>query len=220
MDFKSCNGVFNRLNNQKKIGIITVSMKEFSDSGFKSANINVIAEKAGISVGAMYKYFENKRALYLTCLEWSIMHLNAKIADVVKRETDLFAVIEALIRAIQESRTENEQFNKLYYEMATESNAEFAMLISGQIEGVTANLYAAYLSEAQKNKQIRQDIDPRFFAFFIDNLFMMLQFSYSCEYYKDRIQMFTHAGVFEDDARLREQMMHFIRGALLYQLND
>ncbi|MEX1307806.1 MAG: TetR/AcrR family transcriptional regulator [Eubacteriales bacterium] len=216
MEFKSCSGVFNRLDDEKKKMILSVSIKAFSENGFKSANINTIADNAGVSVGAMYKYFENKRALYLTCLEWSLMHLSSKISSVVDEEPDFLGIIEKIIRVIQEAKAESEPFNKLYYEMATESNAEFAMLIASQIEGVTSNLYAAYLEEAQKNNLIRQDIDPRFFAFFIDNLFIMLQFSYSCEYYKDRMQLYTYDDVFLDDARVREQAMRFIKGALFY----
>ncbi len=220
MELKSSNGIFNRLDDKKKENILSVSMKEFSDNGFKSANINIIAEKARVSVGAMYKYFDSKRALYLACLEWSLIRLSSKIGGVIDSETDLFIIIERIIQVIQDSRIENEQFNKLYYEMATESNAEFAMLISGQIEGVTSNLYAAYLKEAQNSGLIRQDLDPRFFAFFIDNLFMMLQFSYSCEYYKDRMQLYTYSDVFSDDIRLRDQAMRFIKGALLYTPNE
>ena len=216
MEFKSSNAIFNRLDDEKKINILSVSMKAFSDNGFNSANINNIADDAGVSVGAMYKYFESKRALYLACVEWSLMHLSRKIASVTQDETDLFTIIGKIIQLIQESKTENEQFNKLYYEMATESNAEFAMLIASEIEGVTSNLYAAYLKEAQINHLIRQDIDPRFFAFFIDNLFIMLQFSYSCEYYKDRMQLYTYDDVFSDDEKLREQALQFIKGALLY----
>ena len=216
MEFKSSNAIFNRLDDEKKINILSVSMKAFSDNGFNSANINNIADDAGVSVGAMYKYFESKRALYLACVEWSLMHLSSKIGSVTQDETDLFTIIGKIIQLIQESKTENEQFNKLYYEMATESNAEFARLIASEIEGVTSNLYAAYLKEAQINHLIRQDIDPRFFAFFIDNLFIMLQFSYSCEYYKDRMQLYTYDDVFSDDEKLREQALRFIKGALLY----
>ena len=35
-----------------------------AEHGFDGANINVIAKKAGISVGSMYKYFKNKHDLY------------------------------------------------------------------------------------------------------------------------------------------------------------
>lgn len=214
MDFKSCQKTFNRINDEKKIHILSIAIDEFSTKGFNSANINTISELAGVSVGAMYKYFENKRALYLTCVERAMYHLNEKIEEVVAQDGDIFSILENIIRAILKHRKENEQFTKLYYEMATESNAEYAMLISSQIEGVTSNLYASYIKKAQEDNVLRNDIDPRFFAFFIDNILMMLQFSYSCEYYIDRMKIYTYDDVFEDDERLVMQVMLFIRGAL------
>ncbi len=199
----------------KKENILNVSINEFSTNGFNSANINNIAQKAGVSVGAMYKYFENKRALYLTCVEWAMHHLNKKIGEVIDESSDIISMFEKIVRLIQKHRKENEQFTKLYYEMATEGNAEYAMLISSQIEGVTSNLYAAYLEQAKKDGKIRDDIDSRYFAFFIDNLLMMLQFSYSCEYYIDRMKIYTYEAAFDDDETLVEQVMLFIKGALM-----
>lgn len=216
MDFKSCKTTFNNIDDNKKRNILSTSIKAFSKHGFNSANINIIAEDSGVSVGAMYKYFDNKRALYLTCVEFVLFHLNEKIEEVVNQSDDMFLMFENFIKTIQKYRTEYEDFTKLYYEMATESNAEYAMLISSQIEGVTSNLYAEYIEKAKDSKQIRRDIDPRYFAFFIDNILMMLQFSYSCEYYIDRMKIYTYDDVLEDDDKLRSQVMLFIKGALLY----
>jgi len=217
MNFKSCKNTFNRIDDDKKCNILSTSIDEFSRNGFNSSNINVIAEKSGVSVGAMYKYFENKRALYLTCVEWAMLHLNKEIEEVLKKDDHVITMFENIIRTIQKHRKENEAFTKLYYEMATESNAEYAMLISSQIEGITSNLYAAYIEHAKSNQIIRQDIDSRYFAFFIDNIFMMLQFSYSCEYYKDRMKIYTYSDVFENDELLLNQVMIFIKGALFYK---
>jgi len=216
MNFNSCNDIFNRLDNQKKEAILSTAIVEFSSQGFNSTNINVIAQKANISVGAMYKYFNSKRALYLTCVELSIMHLNNAIEQVVSSGDGIFIILERIINTIQKDRKQNELYTKLYYEMATEGNAEYAMTISSLVEGVTANLYSAFIKEAQQSQGLRQDIDPRFFAWLIDNLLMMLQFSYSCEYYKDRMKIYTNESVLDDDHHVCEQMMRFIKGALLY----
>ncbi|MBN2880152.1 MAG: TetR/AcrR family transcriptional regulator [Clostridia bacterium] len=217
MNFKSCKKTFNHIDDNKKRMILSTAIDEFAQNGFNSSNINVIAEKSNISIGAMYKYFDNKRALYLTCVEWAMMHLSQKIDDVIKQDDDTILMFEKIIRTIQEFKEDNDPFTKLYYEMATESNAEYAMLISSQVEGITSNLYAAYIEHAKSNGLIRKDIDSRFFAFFIDNLLMMLQFSYSCEYYKDRMKIYTYPDVFDDNERLLEQMMLFVKGALFYK---
>ncbi|HOM88904.1 MAG TPA: TetR/AcrR family transcriptional regulator, partial [Spirochaetota bacterium] len=49
---------FERISPEKRDRIITIATKEFAKNGFKGANINIIAKKAGISIGSMYNYFE------------------------------------------------------------------------------------------------------------------------------------------------------------------
>lgn len=48
--------------------IIKEAAGEFARLGFEQANINLIAELAGIGKGTIYLYFENKRELFLTML--------------------------------------------------------------------------------------------------------------------------------------------------------
>ena len=43
---------------------------------------------------------------------------------------------------------------------------------------------------ASLGKLFRRDMDPRLFAFFFDNLLMMLQFSYCCDYYRARLALY------------------------------
>jgi AcrR family transcriptional regulator len=48
--------------------ILREAASEFARLGFDQANINVIAEQAGIGKGTIYLYFENKRELFLAML--------------------------------------------------------------------------------------------------------------------------------------------------------
>src|SRR5579862_6086784 len=48
--------------------ILREAAREFARLGFDQANINLIAEQAGIGKGTIYLYFENKRALFLAML--------------------------------------------------------------------------------------------------------------------------------------------------------
>ena len=42
---------------------------EFARLGFEQANINVIAERAGIGKGTIYLYFSSKRELFIAMLQ-------------------------------------------------------------------------------------------------------------------------------------------------------
>lgn len=51
-----------------RLRIIRQAASEFARLGFEQANINTIAEQAGIGKGTIYLYFENKRELFLVML--------------------------------------------------------------------------------------------------------------------------------------------------------
>lgn len=58
-------GTFKRIPLEKQRHILDTAMREFAGHGFHKANINAIAAKAGISIGALYKYFSSKEDLFL-----------------------------------------------------------------------------------------------------------------------------------------------------------
>ncbi len=63
---------------------------------------------------------------------------------------------------------------------------------------------------------IRQDIDPAMFAFFFDSLLMMMQFSYSCEYYMERYKIFCGDGILKEDERVVQEFLKFIESAFTF----
>lgn len=208
---------FNKVSPEKQGRILEAAIDEFAEHGYDSANINNIAQKAGVSVGSMYKYFDSKEDLYLTVVHLGVETLKAALEDIVTREADLFNRIEMILRAIQTFSRRYVNLTRLYNEMTTESRSDLTWTIVSHMEGVTAELYASYIKEAQGNGQIRQDIDPKYFAFFLDNLFVQLQFAYACDYYKNRMKMFVGEDAFDNDNLMVAQLMKFIRGALCLQ---
>lgn len=205
---------FSKLPPDKQNKILQTAIVEFAEHGFDGANINVIAQKAEISVGSIYKYFNTKHDLFLMAVSFSVEKLKSVLNQIIGCKIDFLSTVEKIIRAIQLYSRENIYLTKLYNEMTTEHKSEFVGKIVSDMEGVTAKLYASFIEEAQKNEGARQDIDPRYFAFFLDNLFILLQFSYTCEYYKERLKLFIDDDVFTHDDLLVEEFIKFIKGAL------
>lgn len=204
---------FNKLSEEKKSRIFEAAISEFADFGYERANINKIAEKASVSVGSMYKYFNNKQDLYLSIVNYSVEKLKTVLHEIISNNDNFMITVEKIIKAIQLFSRNNIYSTRLYNEMATENNSELVWKIASNMEGVTAKLYASIIKKAQENGEIRNDIDPNYFAFFLDNLFILLQFSYSCEYYKERLKLFINENVFDNDELLAEELLKFIRGA-------
>lgn len=60
---------FARLAPQRQCEILEAAAEEFVQHGFQAASFNRIIEKAGLSKGAMYYYFDDKQDLFLTVFE-------------------------------------------------------------------------------------------------------------------------------------------------------
>lgn len=204
---------FNRISEEKRNRIFNAAINEFAEHGFESTNINNIAQNAGVSIGSMYKYFKNKEELYLAIIHFGVESLKGILEETISGEEDLFGKIEKIIKAIQSYSRSNINLTKVYNQMTNESHSGLVWEIVSDMEGVTAQLYSSLIEEAKAAGAVRNDADSKLFAYFLDNLFILLQFSYSCEYYKERLKMFVGEDVFDNDDLVSEQLMKFIKGA-------
>jgi AcrR family transcriptional regulator len=85
------------IDEKKKIKIINSAMEEFSKNSYDKASTNRIVEKAGISKGSLFNYFESKKKLYEYLKEFSIVEIAEEIVENVNwEESDLFKRIKEI----------------------------------------------------------------------------------------------------------------------------
>ena len=99
--------------------IMHEAASEFARLGFDQANINTIAEQAGIGKGTIYLYFENKRDLFLEMLRYIAQAQLASIRVALATDGTLQQRLERLFRAFahlaeEESDTFNVYMSALY----------------------------------------------------------------------------------------------------------
>lgn len=92
--------------------IMRVAASEFARLGFDQANINVIAEQAGIGKGTIYLYFENKRDLFIEMLRYIAQAQLTVIRAALAPEGTLRQRLERLFRAFARlAEEESDNFN-------------------------------------------------------------------------------------------------------------
>lgn len=212
---------FDRIPDSRREKILDVGIDEFAENGYEKANINVIAQKAGISIGLMYKYFSTKEDLFITCVNHGMEILDATLSHIMQSDEKLLKKAEMLIRATCQHSRRNAKYIKIYNEIASEKDAARADLFADEIEAPTSRLYIQAITDAQNAGDIREDADPRLFAFFLDNLLTSLQFSYTCEYYRQRFRLYTGIDVNEmnDEVIIRE-LLQFLESAFTFSKED
>ena len=76
---------FNKLKPQKRERILEAAAKEFAAHSYDGASLNQILDRAGISKGAAYYYFDDKADLYTT----TILHYSQQLMGELSFDPDL-----------------------------------------------------------------------------------------------------------------------------------
>lgn len=209
---------FERATDERKEKILEVGIKEFASKGYEKANINIIAKKAGISIGLMYKYFSTKEDLFITCIQRGMSILDDAVDEILQSDDKLIVKAEKLIRTTCQLSQRDANYVKLYNEITSERDSEKAMEFAKAIEGETSRKYVKCITDALAKGDVRQDMDPRLFAFFLDNLLTSLQFSFTCDYYRNRLEIYTGVNVAElSEDQIVKQLLKFIESAFTFE---
>lgn len=200
-----------RLSQEKLDQVLDAGIEAFAAQGIHGASMAAIAREAGLSVGVLYKYYANKEDFFQACLLRSLEALEQVLREVTAREDKLLNYAACIIRALQDYAKTHGSHIRMYHQITT-AGGEHARQLAEEIEGVTARLYTEFIARGQAHGDLRQDLDPRFFAFFFDNLLMMLQFSYCCDYYRARFALYC--GDDRENPRLvEEELLKFLESA-------
>ncbi len=208
-----------KLTEEKLAELLEAGIEEFSEKGPEGASVNAIAKKAGISVGVLYKYYENKEEFFQACLKKSLCVLESVLHDITESDDKLLVRAEKMIRAVQSYSRKYGDYIRMYNVITSGSGKKYVPMYAAEIESMTAKVYTGFIERAIKNGDIRNDINPRLFAFFFDNLLTTLQFSYCCDYYAERAKVYCGED-FEDDEKVVSELLKFIESAFTFCQSD
>ena len=212
-----CKSAFSYLPEEKRQRILQVARSEFAKNGFENTSIQQIARKSDISVGSVYKYFDNKEQMFTYIAQEGLSELEDLLMKLAPSKEDILIKAEKIIRTLLKFSKEHPELVQLYCALTTGDNSEFLNELSQRIEAVTASIYTQTISMAQETGEVRKDINPAMFAFLLDNVFMMLQFSAACPYYKERFFIYTGRQVVDSDELIVEQTLLFLKAAFNFK---
>jgi AcrR family transcriptional regulator len=204
---------FDKTTAERRQKLIDVAVSEFAAKGYNATNINDIVKKAGISIGAMYSYFASKEDLFLAIVNKAYDLLEKALGDVAAENTELYGLLEGMLRASREYAEKYPELNQVYLDLSTQGLSQMAGRLSNKIESISSSFYIELLKKAKEEGVVAKDLDLPAAAFFIDNLIVMYQFSFSVDYYKERMKIFLGTDVMGVQ-ELEQIIMGFIRKAL------
>ena len=201
-----------KLSEEKQKEILEIATEEFGDKGLHRSSIRSIAERSGVSVGVIYKYYEDKDALFFACLDHSMESLTEALSMAAKKADSIEDMMGSMIHACITYARDHAAYFRMYHSITSAEKSADAEEMAKRIESDTANVYTSVMETARSKGLIGEDYDPAMLAFFFDNLLMMLHFSFSCKYYKKRMDIYLGEEI--DEKRLERQMLDFIMNGI------
>ena len=197
---------FAKTSEQRRRRVLDEAVREFAVKGFSGTNINLIAERAEISIGAMYSYFASKEALFLTIVSQQFDILMETLDD-IDVEQPFTAVVRDLFRMVMVKTNDFPEFSQIYHNITTQSMSQMAKKLSSQFEADMLNFLLMLIDKAKARGELSAQLDARMLAFCIDNLLIMFQFSFSSDYYRERMRLFLGEERLADDEQLIDDIM-------------
>jgi len=205
---------FDKTTAERRQRVIDVAVSEFAGRGYSATNINDIAKKAGISIGAMYSYFASKEDLFLAVVGSAYGVLESVLNEAREKHTNVFDLMAELLAASREYALKYPELNQIYLDLTTQGLSQMASRLSNTLETITMRMYCDVIGKAKAEGQISPEVDERSAAFFIDNMLMIYQFSFAVDYFKDRMRIFLGEEKLNDPVAVEQIIMGFIRKAL------
>lgn len=207
-----------KLTEEKLDDILEVGIRQFAELGLQKASMSDIARNAGISVGVVYKYYENKDAFYDACVERCTDQLDAFVQTLSSQKRKPLDYARELIDEVQRFSDRHRDHIRLYHEATRTADPARAAKLASRIERIRSALYTKIIRLSQEAGDVRSDLDPGMFAFFFDNLLIMMELSYCCPYYEERLKLY--AGEQPDNSHIKTQLLRFLESAFTLEATD
>jgi len=151
---------FENLPEEKKKRIIDACMEEFACNGYDKASTNNIVKKAGISKGAIFHYFGNKKNLYLYILDYIISYMSKRLYDIIGTpSTDIFErIMNTGLAKIRLAYEEPLMYEALYMAFIS-TPEELKEEIQERYNKIYAENVPAFIENIDMSR-FRKDISP------------------------------------------------------------
>ena len=154
---------FGKLPEEKRAKILMAARQAFAASGYQGASYNQIIEKAGVSKGAMYYYFDDKMDLFTTVMLEGVGAIVAFWEDAFAEDLladDFWTGFEVVVRRQAHFAFEHPELmalGKILLEMEPAVASAGAL---GELQKLSRTWIDLIVVEGQSSGQVRADM-PR-----------------------------------------------------------
>ena len=153
----------------------------FSKKGYHATTMQDIADEANISKGAIFYYFENKKALFVAFVESFFFNAFSEFETLIKDEYSFINAISTLLNFFSDESRKDDFQNQLKIMMEYWTQAltdEEIYILIRKLYKPFLDKFETYIKLAIERGEI-VDIDSKILSLFIVNIADMMFFDYA-----------------------------------------
>ncbi|EKY8177599.1 TetR/AcrR family transcriptional regulator [Enterococcus faecalis] len=193
--YKTANELFNRLKSEKKELILNYILEEFGRVGYESASVRKIADKADLSAGSLYQYFNNKEGMLRVAIEHVFVILDEYINNINNAPLKLENRLEVMFETILELGRKHPELIVFYNKIPGDEQMTSEWVKQFYNNTSFFKVYWHTVNELQDEKEISDKIDPVVYTFIIDTMMLSGELLQNTQYQEIKAKVFLEDSI-------------------------
>jgi AcrR family transcriptional regulator len=164
--------MFLQLAQEKRKRILDAAITEFADKSYDNASMNMVVERAEISKGALFKYFQSKSGLFAYVYRMALSRVKDYLRDVrdESRDAPFFQRLEMIMRAGIAFIQGHPRLARIYYRIMFTGDSPYKKEILAELREESLKFIQSFVEQGIERGELRSDLDPRIAAFVLESV--------------------------------------------------
>lgn len=171
---------FNQLPIEKKERITEAFISEFAKKGFRAASMNKIVERAGISKGSLFNYFNSKNQLFMYVYKVAFERVKEYLREVREetKDEEFFTRFQKIMEAGVTFIQKHPKLARIYYRILYTGDSPEGATILRELHAESMKFIGSLVKQGVERGEISAGIDVDKAAFILEsvlNRFLQVQ---------------------------------------------
>lgn len=162
--------MFLQLDEEKRERVLGAAINEFADKNYHNASMNVVVKAAGISKGALFKYFKNKAGLFAFVYRMALGRVKDYLRQVrdESADQDFFSRLEKVMLAGLDFIHHHPGLAAIYYRILFTGDSPYKQEIVAEVQRESLEFIESLIKKGIERGDLRSDLDSRISAFMVE----------------------------------------------------
>ena len=162
--------MFLKLDEEKQERVLSAAINEFAGKNYNNASMNVVVKAAGISKGALFKYFRSKAGLFGFVYKMALGRVKDYLREVrdESEAEDFFTRLEKVMLAGLDFIHAHPGLAAIYYRIVFTGDSPFKREIVEEVHRESLAFIKSLIQKGIESGELRSDLDPGLSAFVVE----------------------------------------------------